>query len=150
MTRRTLRYLIEAVSITLMSVAFRFAIGATATALVSVTILAPLSDGPGLILSAEQLDMLGKSHEELTIINHSDSWRELRIELLAQSGGMAVCSLHYSPMNATIPPGGMQVLRLMARPLDTQLCLEDHRLVISDPQAPGVPLFEVPVRTNMG
>lgn len=144
-----MRYIIEALSILWMSIAVRFAIGATATALVSVTILAPLSEGPGLALSSTQLDMLGKSQEELTIINHSGSWREIRIDLEPQNGN-AVCSLHYSPMTSNIPPGGIQVLRLMARNDSGARCTTDHRLIITDPNSPAVPLFEVPVRTSQG
>lgn len=148
MTARTLRYIVEIISALCLSTGARYAIGATATALVSVTILAPLSDGPGLALSALQLDMRGKSQEELTIINHSASWREIRVDL-QPTFGSTVCELHYSPMNSRIPPGGIQVVRLMDRG-GAQSCQSDHRLIITDPQAPAVPLFDVPVNASHG
>lgn len=147
MTARTVRYIVEFICVIWLSTAVRYVAGATATALVTVTILAPLSDGPGLALSALQLDMQGKNHEELTIVNHSSAWREIRVDLLAQTGGAVACNLHYSPMNTSIPPGGIQVVRVLSRNTSQQPCLSDHRLLITDLQSVGTPIFDVPVRT---
>lgn len=147
MISRTLRYTFEFISLVVMSTAFRYAVGATATALVTVTILAPRSDIGGLAVSTHELDMLGKTSEEISIINTTQSWREIEIDLVPQFGSVAACNIHYSPMSTSIPPGGMQVIRLLNRTDSQQPCLIDHRLKITDPRHPDVPLFDVPVRT---
>lgn len=147
MTRRTLWYLIEFITILWLSAVACVVIAATATALITVTILPPISDGSGLTLSKMQLDMLGKTSEELTISNHSSTWREVRVDLQPQAGSAKVCNLRYSPMSSAIPPGGVQVIRLIARNDSHKPCQTDHHLIITDPQSPTVPLFEVPVRT---
>lgn len=149
MTARTLRYLIEIVLFLWTSFLFRGVLAATAIATITVTITSPTEYNHGLALSSMQLDMRGKASEELTITNLSSEWREVMVELLPASAVGTECSIRHAPVTSSIPPGGVQVIRLMMQADEINPCLMDYRMKISDLHMPaGAPMFSVPVLSS--
>jgi hypothetical protein len=145
MPKRVLHPLLDAMVFVLTMSSAEVVIGATATAIVTVTIVAPTPRAGDLLISSPQIDMRGKLSDELTISNNSTAWHEIRVTLTPQGGDTTACQLHYSPMSASIPPGGMQVVRLLLTRQQPEQCSMEQRLVISDAHDQLTPLFDVPV-----
>lgn len=147
MTVRTMQYLIEVVLVIWTSVLVRSVVAATAVATITVTITAPVQDVGGLTLSSMQVDMYGKSNGELTITNLSRERRDVMVELVPTSAVATQCSIRYSPVTSSIPPGGYQVVRLMLLADEVSPCLTNYRMEIRDFRNPGNEFFSVPVYT---
>lgn len=147
MLTRMSRSIIESILLLFMTSYLRIALGATATAIVSVTVLEPSHDASGLTLFPLQLDMREKLSEELVIINHSDIAREIHVDVTPPAMN-ANCTLHFSPMSSSLPPQGRQVVRLSFLTANNRYCTTNHDLLIRDKQSPENLLFTVPIQTT--
>jgi hypothetical protein len=155
---RTFRYLLDVIVFICTISPAQFAISGTvaATAIVKVTVLAPssahdsgLSPGHGdLMLSSLQIDMRGKVSNEITVFNNSDISREIMVAITPHPESATECQIYYSPIQASIPPRSVQVVRLLIKKKNAEACPMEHRLTISDLRAPLSPLFDVPVYTE--
>ena len=148
MSRHSIWVLFEIISLVTLGSIWRAALSATAIATITVHIVEPTRGVDGLMLSTRDLDLQGRYHEELTIMNRSSHQRELLVELMPLSETSVECNLRHSPRSSTLPPGGHQVVRLILQNRFEGPCKLDHELLISDAREPGVPLFHVPVYNN--
>lgn len=137
--------IIKAVILVCLCSYLRVAVSATAVATITVNIVKPAAGNDGLTVSSMELDLYGKSHDEIIIINTGSQPREIFVELNPLSDVTVACEIRYSPKYSSIPPWGRQVVRLMKQGPADNTCTIDHQLLISDVHAPEVPIFRVSI-----
>ncbi len=140
--------LAKAIALMTMVCCTQHASGATATATITATISEAATEEDGLAFAPVQLDMRGKSSEQIAITNRSNRWRDLDVELVALSASSDGCDLRYSPQRSTLPPDGYQVVRLLFRADHANACHTNYQLVVTDQANQGSHLFTLPVYTT--
>lgn len=100
------------------------------------------------MFSSFQIDLRGKVSDEITVYNNSDVSREIGFKLTPPSVSATECQIYYSPTSALMPPRGKQVVRLLIKKNNSEICSLEHQLTISDLHAPQTPVFNVPVYTD--
>lgn len=129
----------------------QFAASATISTnvVVKVTVFTPPPGGTGdLMFSSSQIDLRGKVSDEITVYNNSDVSREIGFKLTPPSVSTTECQIYYSPTSALMPPRGKQVVRLLIKKNNSEICSLEHQLTISDLRTPQTPVFNVPVYTD--